>query len=128
MYKMILIISLALASIPFAQAADLRSLENLERERARMLSLALSHDMESVQREQRLKAMLRTLVDLERMVLRDDRLLGVADPKVRRAFKHYELTFVSHASMEAQQQVVDFWLEQQGLSTDRILSAKAGLR
>ena len=119
---------LFLIPVAWAQADDLRSLENLERERARLLQTALDPQMDNVKRQQQLQHQTRTMVDLERMVLRDDRLIGVKDPMVVRAFKHYDLTFLSHAAVEAKLNIVDFWLQSQGLTTDRVRAATVGFR
>ncbi|MDY6920331.1 MAG: hypothetical protein SV765_08965 [Pseudomonadota bacterium] len=110
------------------EASDLRSLENLERERARLLQTALATDLGMTQRQQRLEAQSRYLVDLERMVLRDDRLLGVNVPLVSRAFGNYDLTFLSHSALESNRHIVDYWLEQQGLTTAQIRQARVGQR
>lgn len=127
MYKAYVLILLLLPAA-WVQADDLRSLENLERERARLIATALDPQMNNVKRQQQLQLQSRTMVDLERMVLRDDRLIGVKAPTVVRAFKHYDLTFLSHASVEAKQHIVDFWLQQQGLTTERVRSAAVGFR
>lgn len=128
-HKHLLAGCLILVLTPLASASDeMGSLKNLERERARLLELALSSETDSVQRQQQIQQMSYNMVDLERMVLRDDRLLGLSDPSVKRAFNDYDLTFISHASIESKQHIVDFWLEQLGLSSARITEARVGLR
>ena len=127
MHKVLVLILFLIPAV-WAQADDLRSLENLERERARLLQTALDPQLDNVKRQQQLQHQTRTMVDLERMVLRDDRLIGVKDPMVVRAFKHYDLTFLSHAAVEAKLNIVDFWLQSQGLTTDRVRAATVGFR
>ena len=70
----------------------------------------------------------RRLMDMERMVIRDDRLLGSHDSMVNKAFDHYETTFLVHASTEANQHIVDFWLQQLNLDSESILESKRGRR
>lgn len=124
------VIGLVILTLSATAYADdtIRSLQNLERERARLINIALSPEIDNLQRQKNIQTMSFNLVDLERMVLRDDRLLGLSHPAVKRAFKNYDLTFISHASMEADQHIVIFWLEQQGLSSENILNGRIGLR
>ena len=68
------------------------------------------------------------LVDLERMVLRDDSLQGKSTPAVRNAFENYDLSFLAHASVEQNRSMVDHWLEQVGVSTNSLMSARLGRR
>jgi hypothetical protein len=107
---------------------NIRTLQNLERERARLLQVVMSPNMDSVRRADKVKWMSHRIIDLERMVIRDDRILGMNNPAVQRAFADYSMTFLSHASIEANLHIVDFWLDQQGISTDSVLGAKVGLR
>lgn len=124
-----LLATLILIASPVTYGADdIRSLENLERQRARLIELALTPDLGNVKRQSQLQQMSHNMVDLERMVLRDDRLLGLTNPAVKRAFNNYDLTFLCHASMESSQHIVDFWLEKQGLSTQELSKARVGLR
>src|SRR6185436_11625444 len=61
------------------------SLDNLERERALMIEALLDPSLAPADRQQRLDSEQRRLVDLERMVLRDDALKGKTTPTVRKA-------------------------------------------
>ena len=63
------------------------------------------------------------MIDLERMVLRDDSLTARNTPVVRKAFANYDLTFLVHASAERKRGVVDVWLEQIGITTESLMSA-----
>lgn len=104
------------------------SLENLERERAIMLETLLSGDIAAEERQGRV-AMARTrLVDLERIVLRDRDLVGQDTPQVRAAFDNYDLTFLVHAAVEKGRSPVDHWLEEIGVSTQSVMTARRGRR
>jgi len=106
--------------------ADNKSLENLERERVDLMKVMLDSSLSVEERAQRIGVSEQRLIDLERMVMRDDRLIGSKDPLVRRAFADYEGTFLVHASVESKRHIVDFWMQTLGLDTQSIMSSKQG--
>lgn len=101
-------------------------LENLERERAVLLSTLLDPALDPESRQARTNPALRRLVDLERMVLRDPR--AATGTLAARAFADYDLTFLAHASAERGVAPVDLWLDRIGLSSSRLLAARVGRR
>ena len=107
-------------------AAD--TLDNLERERALLVDAMLDSSLSPADRQARMDNEQRRLVDLERMVLRDDALKGKNTPVVRRAFSNYDLTFLVHAALEKKVSLMDNWLDQVGVSTASLMSARKGLR
>jgi len=116
----------ALALVPALAHAD--SLDNLERERALLIDAMLDPALAPADRQARLDSEQHRLVDLERMVLRDDALKGRNTPAVRKAFSNYDLTFIVHASLEKKVAVVDTWLDQVGISTNSLMAARKGHR
>ena len=64
------------------------------------------------------------LIDLERIVLRDNKLKGRNTPTVRRAFNNYDLTFLLHAATEKNLTLTDGWLSQLGITTQSLMSAQ----
>ncbi|MFP6748401.1 MAG: hypothetical protein VCD66_12480 [Alphaproteobacteria bacterium] len=121
-----LLAAVTLAGLPDAAKAD--SLANMERERALLIETMLDGDITPAERQARLQAGQRRLLDLERMVLRDDNLVGRNTPQVRRAFANYDLTFLVHASAEKSRTIADTWLAQLGITTQSLMSAKRGRR
>ncbi len=119
------LVTLGAATIQPAQAG---TLENLERERALVIETMLDPELAPTERHRRIEAATPRLVDLERMVLRDDSLKGRNTPTVRRAFQSYELTFLVHAATEKDLSVADNWLQQMGVTTQSLMSAKHGRR
>jgi hypothetical protein len=117
-----------LSAISSVQADELQTLKNLERERSSLIGIFLDSTLSTEQRNQKISAKTRRLVDLERMVLRDGRLDGNTDILVRRAFKDYDMTFLAHASVEQQKYVSGHWFDLVGLSNSAILNAKRGIR
>lgn len=104
------------------------SLENLERERAILVEAMLNPELSPADRQQRIESEKRRLVDIERMVLRDDALKGKNTAVVRKAFSNYDLTFLVHASTEKKLSLMDNWLEQVGVSTQTLMAARKGMR
>ncbi|MFT5487146.1 MAG: flagellar basal body-associated protein FliL, partial [Alphaproteobacteria bacterium] len=73
------LIAISITIVMFAAAiggATAGTLENMERERAILLETVLSGDMNTAERESRIQVAKTRLVDLERMVLRDKKLIG----------------------------------------------------
>ncbi|NQV78931.1 MAG: hypothetical protein HQ495_00160 [Alphaproteobacteria bacterium] len=103
-------------------------LENLERERALMIRAWFDPSLDAETRGQALALSRQRLLTLERLVLRDDTLLGRNTPTVRRAFANYDLTFLIHASVEQDMAAVDTWFAQAGLTTATVMTARAGRR
>jgi len=111
-----------------ANAQSALTLENLERERAAMLKTFTSDQITSKQQQMSINSSYRRLTDVERMVLRDDRLLTNQSAIVQRAFKNYELTFLIHASAEKNLLPMDLWLSEVNITSNSILSTKKGRR
>jgi hypothetical protein len=65
---------------------------------------------------------------MERMVIRDERLLNANSFAVNKAFEQYELTFLVHAGAEQKHSASSQWLKQVKFSSQSVLSAKAGYR
>lgn len=111
-----------------ASAKETQTLKNMERERADLISAYLDDQANVDTRQLQIQSKLRRLVDLERMVLRDDRLPGSGDRLVHLAFKNYDLSFLVHASTEANRAPIEQWVAELGLSTQDILSTAQGRR
>jgi hypothetical protein len=103
-------------------------LENLERERAIIIDTLLDSELSAKQRQTRIATATPRLVDLERMVLRDDKLTGRNTPVVRRAFENYDLTFLASAAAEFNVAIIDNWLAQLGLTTQSLMATEVGRR
>lgn len=104
------------------------SLQNLERERAALIQDLLSPSLGIEQRQQQLKKRQRHLTDMERMVMRDERLLSSSSVLVKNAFDQYELTFLVHAGAEQKRSAGEQWLATMNISNDAILAAQVGFR
>jgi arsenate reductase-like glutaredoxin family protein len=118
----------ATALLSTVNAANAGSIENLERERAMMMQALLSADLSAKDRQKKVALSRNRLIDLERMVMRDKKLVGRNTPAVRAAFESYDLTFLVHASMERERALLDHWLAQVGVSTQTLMNAEVGRR
>ena len=116
------------SSLVASGAALAGTVENLERERAIAIETLLSPNMDPAERQSSVEITRTRLVDLERMVLRDDGLRGRNTPAVRAAFENYDLSFLVHASIEKNRSLIDHWLEQVGVTTNSLMSARIGRR
>lgn len=120
---LILIRMALLLALVFSLPAQAGTLENLERERALAVEAMLDPQLSATDRHARIEAARLRLIDLERMVLRDDSLRGRNTPPVRKAFENYDLTFLAHAAAERRLGLMDLWLEQLGVTTQGVMAA-----
>ena len=116
------------ALVTIGSAASAGSLEILERERALVLETLLDPTLTPAERQESLATVRLRLVDLERMVVRDESLRGRSTPVVRRAFADYELTFLAHTSAEANTTLLDIWLARLGIGSEALAVARRGWR
>ncbi len=114
--------------VTISGVATAGSLETLERERALVLETLLDPTLTAAERQESLATARLRLVDLERMVVRDESLRGRNTPAVRRAFAEYELTFLAHASAEANTTLLDTWLARLGIGSEALAAARRGRR
>nr|WP_241664383.1 hypothetical protein [Ningiella ruwaisensis] len=124
---MLAIVSLGM-NAPSLADDNILSLSNLERERAALINDLLNPALDIEQRIARLDKRERQLTDMERMVIRDERLLNSNHHLVKRAFANYELTFLVHAGAESKQNATSQWLKQVSFDSQDIFKAKAGYR
>lgn len=104
------------------------SLQNLERERAAMVQDLLNPKLDVSERIQQLAKRQRQLTDMERMVMRDERLLKSTSRHVKQAFENYDSTFLVHAGAEKKRTASEQWLANIKLSNKSILQTRAGFR
>lgn len=107
---------------------DVLSLSNLERERAALINDLLNPALDFDKRITLINKRQRQLSDMERMVIRDERLLHSNKHIVKNAFDHYDLTFLVHAGAENNKSATIQWLEQVKFDSSSVLNASAGYR
>lgn len=104
------------------------SLQNLERERASFLATFTDVSLSTEARQQKVQGIYRRLADIERMVLRDERIANSDKMLVQKAFANYELTFLVHASAEHHTQPLAQWLNTLAINASSIAQSKQGYR
>lgn len=122
------LLSLGVLSSFNIAANPLFSLENLERERATFLATMTDANLKSHERRAKGEKIYRRVTDVERMVLRDERVSTSNSVLAKKAFQNYDLTFLVHASAETKMQPLDHWLTELNISSDSLLSSKIGYR
>ncbi|MDN4501397.1 hypothetical protein QX776_03250 [Alteromonadaceae bacterium BrNp21-10] len=123
-----LALCLPITTMASTEKNALFSLHNLERERSALLTELISNTDEADQKQQKVQALYRRLADLERMVLRDERVANSGSRVAKKALEQYELTFIIHAASEHNMLPIDHWLQEVGINTQSIMHAKAGAR
>ena len=128
--KPLLLISFMFAAVANTQAKPnpLFTLENLERERAAFLTNLTTTKLNAYQREQQGNHMIKRLIDMERMVLRDDRIATSNSIMAKKAFQSYELTFLVHAGSESKKAPMAHWLHSLNITDESIEKSKSGAR
>jgi hypothetical protein len=111
-----------------AQSNDLFSLQNLERERASLLATLTDANISMEVRQQKSNSIYRRMADIERMVLRDERIANSDKVLVQKAFANYDLTFLVHASAERKVQPLSQWMNTLGINAASIAQSKQGYR
>jgi hypothetical protein len=130
LYKTLVTASIIFVSITNVQAKanPLFTLENLERERAAFLHSLTSTKLNPYQREQKGNHIIKRLIDMERMVLRDDRIAMSNSVMAKKAFQSYELTFLVHAGSESKKAPMAHWLHSLNITEENIDKSSSGAR
>lgn len=111
-----------------AKSNALFTLENLERQRAVLLDNLTTTQVNAYQREQQTNHLIKRLVDMERMVLRDDRISASNSIMAKKAFQSYELTFLVHAGSENKKSPMAHWLHSLNITDESIAKSRLGAR
>lgn len=128
--KTLLFIGIVFTSITSVNAKPnpLFTLENLERERAVFLKSLTTTKLDAYQREQKGNHIIKRLIDMERMVLRDDRIAMSNSIMAKKAFQSYELTFLVHAGSESKKSPMAHWLHSLNITDENIYESQSGAR
>ena len=104
----------------FLNPALATSIENMERTRAALISVMLDANMNADKKQNKLKSFKLRLLDSERIVINDKKIIQNPDRYTIRAFEEYELSFLVHASIENNLDISDHWFNQIGLTTSNL--------
>ncbi len=104
------------------------SLQNLERERAALIDDLLNPTLNMQERMQKLNKRQRHLTDIERMVMRDERLISQPSKWVKQAFDNYDSTFLVHAGAEQKLKAGQQWLSHIQLTNEAVSNTRMTYR
>lgn len=121
----ILIKSTILLTLIFSPyAANANTIDNLERERAKALSLILDKSVSIGDRKSKLEKSKMRLLDLERMTINSKNINKNPSYQTIKAFEKFDLTFLVHSSLEKGKSLSLTWLEKIGLTTENLMSTR----
>lgn len=109
-------------------SVSILSLENLERERAALIKDIVNPKLNGEKRAHNIAKRQRSLTDMERMVMRDTRLLQSNNKLVKRAFADYDTTFLVHAGAEKNRSASEQWLVGVNLTNHAVMNTTTGFR
>ena len=104
----------------FLNPALATSIENMERTRAALISIMLDANMNADKKQNKLKNYKLKLLDSERIVINDKKIIQKPDRYTIKAFEEFELSFLVHASIENNLDISDHWFNQMGLTTSNL--------
>jgi hypothetical protein len=104
----------------FLNPALATSIENMERTRAVLISIMLDANMNADKKQNKLKNYKLKLLDSERIVINDKKIIQKPDRYTIKAFEEFELSFLVHASIENNLDISDHWFNQMGLTTSNL--------
>ena len=104
----------------FLNPALATSIENMERTRAALISIMLDANMNADKKQNKLKNYKLKLLDSERIVINDKKIIQKPDRYTIKAFEEFELSFLVHASIENNLDISDHWFNQMGITTSNL--------
>lgn len=104
----------------FLNPALATSIENMERTRAALISVMLDANMNPDKKQNKIKNFKLRLLDSERIVINDKKIIQNPNRYTIRAFEEFELSFLVHASIENNLDISDHWFNQMGLTTSNL--------
>ena len=104
----------------FLNPALATSIENMERTRAALISIMLDANMNADKKQNKLISFKLRLLDSERIVINDKKIIQKPDRYTIKAFEEFELSFLVHASIENNLDISDHWFNQMGLTTSNL--------
>ena len=111
-------------SITAATSVNANSLDTLERERAKALSLVLDKSISIGDRKKQLENSKLKLLDLERITINSKDINKNPSYQTIKAFENFDFTFLVHSSLEKEKSFSISWLEKLGLTTENLMNTR----
>tara|TARA_B110000114_G_C14929774_1_gene331960 strand:+ start:332 stop:754 length:423 start_codon:yes stop_codon:yes gene_type:complete len=96
------------------------SIENMERTRASLISTMLDVNIDADKKQNQLKNFKLKLLDNERIVINDKKIIQNPDRYTINAFEEFELSFLVHSSIEKNLDITSHWFNEIGLTTSNL--------
>ena len=104
----------------FLNPALATSIENMERTRSALISIMLDVNINADNKQNQLNNFKLKLLDNERIVINDKKIIQNPDRYTIKAFEEFELSFLVHASIEKNLDISEHWFNQIGLTTSNL--------
>jgi hypothetical protein len=104
----------------FFNPAFASSIENMERTRASFIKVMLDSNLNLEKKELELKNLKLKLLDKERIVINDKKIIQNPSRYTIKAFEEFELSFLVHASIDNNIDVPSHWFNEIGMTTSNL--------
>ena len=100
------------------------SIENMERTRASLISTILDPNLKADNKQSKLLDLKLKLLDKERMVINDKKIIQNPSRYTIKAFEEFELSFLVHASVEKKVDITSHWFNEVGFTSNSLKNTK----
>lgn len=111
--------------ISMFSVAEAKTIENLERVRAKTLETMFDKTITIKQRTENIQKLKMKLLEMEKIVLNDNTLSKNPSNYTIKAFENFNSTFLVHSSLEKDKPITVNWLEEIGFTSENLLKTKA---
>ncbi len=121
--KNLIMLTLLLIST-FLNPSFAASIDNMERTRAMLITTMLDPNLKADTKQSRINDLKLKLLDKERMVINDKKIIQNPNRHTIKAFEEFELSFLVHASIEKNLEISSHWFNEIGLTTSNLENTK----
>ncbi len=100
------------------------SIDNMERTRASLITTILDPNLDADNKQSKLLDLKLKLLDKERMVINDKKIIQNPSRNTIKAFEEFELSFLVHASIEKKVDITSHWFNEVGFTSSSLQNTK----
>ena len=108
----------------FLNPALANSIDNMERTRATLITTILDPNLAADNKQNKLLDLKLKLLDKERMVINDKKIIQNPSRYTIKAFEEFELSFLVHASIEKKVDITSHWFNEVGFTSSSLKNTK----
>ena len=108
----------------FLNPALANSIDNMERTRASLITTILDPNLEADNKQNKLLDLKLKLLDKERIVINDKKIIQNPSRYTIKAFEEFELSFLVHASIEKKVDITSHWFNEVGFTSSGLKNTK----